>query len=111
MKKEKKTLDIETFGEIMDDLIKENHVQLLVDMPEGTNEPEIKDNIGLGGTVQFYILLAAMKPVFKNIHDHILDHDKTEDFVDAVLDIVKEDLMEVVAGQAEMPLPEQYREE
>ena len=59
-------LNIDTFGEIMDDFIEKNHIQMLIDIPEGTNEPQIKDNAQLGGVVQFYILLTAMKPIYKD---------------------------------------------
>ena len=91
-------LTAEKFGDFMDELIESTHVQMLIDMPEGTHEPTIRDNLGFGGTVQFYILLNAMKPVFKDICDNIIDIDKAEGFVDGVLELVKADLMEVVEG-------------
>lgn len=91
--------NLDTFGEIMDKFIEENHVQLLIDMPEGTNEVTLKDNIGLGGTVQFYMLLAAMKPVYKAIWDKLLDHSRHEEFIDGILQVVKAELMEAVEGE------------
>ena len=36
-------MDLEKFGEIIDNFLKENHVQMLIDMPEGTIEPIVKD--------------------------------------------------------------------
>ena len=89
-------LDIDKFGEIMEKIIEKFHVQMLIEMPEGTNEPEIADNIGLGGVVQLYILLAALKPIYKDIYEKVLDHNKQEDFIDAILAIVKTELMSVV---------------
>lgn len=92
-------LNIDTFGEIMDDFIEKNHIQMLIDIPEGTNEPQIKDNAQLGGVVQFYILLTAMKPIYKDIHDKLLDHSRHEDFIDGILQVVKNELMEVAEGE------------
>ena len=88
-------LSFDTFGEIIDNFLKKAHVQMLIEMPEGTIEPEIDDNVGLGGVVQFYILLQALKPIYKSIHDDILDHSKHEHFIDALLALVKKDLMDV----------------
>ena len=93
------TLNIDTFGNIMDEFIEKNHIQMLIDIPAGTNEPQISDNAQLGGVVQFYILLAAMKPVYKDIYDKILDHDGQEAFIDGILNVVKKDLMEVAEGK------------
>ena len=53
-------MDIDKFGEIIDEFLKVNHVQMLIDMPEGTEDVTIKDNVGMGPTVHFYILLQAL---------------------------------------------------
>ena len=44
-------MDLDTFGAIMDGVIKDNHVQLLVDMPEGTTEATLKDNTQMGAVM------------------------------------------------------------
>lgn len=93
MSEENKTLDIESFGEIVNSFLKENHIQMLIDMPEGNVEPKIRDNTRLGAVVQFYILIQAIGPIYKSLYDAILDHDKSEDFIDAMLSMVKEELM------------------
>ena len=89
-------LDIDKFGEIMEKIIEKFHVQMLIEMPEGTNEPEIADNIGLGGVVQLYILLAALKPIYKDMYEKVLDHSKHEEFIDGILSVVKSEMMSVV---------------
>lgn len=53
-------MDLEKFGEIIDNFLKENHVQMLIEMPEGTLEPIVKDNIGAGAVMKFYFLLNAI---------------------------------------------------
>ena len=90
-----KQFNIDTFGEIMDKWIYENDIQLLIEIPEGTNEAIVKDNCCDVGVMQFYILLTAMKQVYKNIYDKLLDPVKEEEFIDGILELVKEDLMSV----------------
>lgn len=56
-------LTLDSFGEIIDDFLKENEVHMLLTIPEGTLDVQVQDNTGLGSTVQFYILLNAIKPI------------------------------------------------
>lgn len=39
-----------------------------------------------------------MKPIYKDIHDKLLDHSRHEDFIDGILQVVKNELMEVAEG-------------
>lgn len=87
--------NIDTFGEIMDEFLERNPVQMLIELPEGTIEPVISDNIGMGGVVQLYILSKAICPIYKEIYDLLLDHSKHEEFIDEILALVKRDLMDV----------------
>ena len=52
-----KELNIDTFGDMMDKLLNERHVQMLLDSPENSNELSIEDNIGLGPAVHFFYCL------------------------------------------------------
>lgn len=85
-------MTIDDFGEFMDALLKVSNVQMLITLPEGTIEPEIKDNIGLGPTVHFYILMHTCRAVFQEFRE-ILNPDLEEDFIDSVLEMVKEDIL------------------
>lgn len=92
---ENKKLDLDSFGEIMDKFILENEVGMSIIMPEGTIEPEIQDNTGMGPVMQFYILLNALVTVVKNVTDLMgIEEDAREDIVDGILDLVKKDIME-----------------
>ena len=92
---ENKKLDLDSFGEIMDKFILENEVGMSIIMPEGTIEPEIQDNTGMGPVMQFYILLNALVAVVKNVTDLMgIEKDAREDLVDGILDLVKNDIME-----------------
>lgn len=92
---ENKKLDLDSFGEIMDKFILENEVGMSIIMPEGTIEPEIQDNTGMGPVMQFYILLNALVAVVKNVTDLMgIEKDAREDLVDGILGLVKKDIME-----------------
>ena len=92
---ENKKLDLDSFGEIMDKFILENEVGMSIIMPEGTIEPEIQDNTGMGPVMQFYILLNALVAVVKNVTDLVgIENDAREDMVDGILGLVKKDIME-----------------
>ena len=100
-KKEAEThskMDLDTFGKLMDEFIEKNHVQMLIDMPEGTNEPVVKDNTGLGPVIQFYILLAAIKPIYIKMAG-LVGVKRDEQLIDGVLDLVKGELMEAAEEQ------------
>ena len=85
------------FGEIIDNFLKENHVQMLIDMPEGTLDPIVKDNIGAGAVMKFYFLLNALSTVGKEMKkDMGISSDDTEEWekvVDGIMELVKNDLM------------------
>lgn len=86
-------LMLEKFGDIMDGVLEQNDVRMLIHMPEGTKEPVVQDNIGLGPVVHFFILMNTISSVFDEFRD-ILDENLEEDFIDEVLKLIKDDIME-----------------
>ena len=92
---ENKKLDLDSFGEIMEKFILENEVGMSIIMPEGTIEPEIQDNTGMGPVMQFYIVLNALSRIVTETMDLMeIEKDAREDLVDGILDLVKQDIME-----------------
>ena len=92
---ENKKLDLDSFGEIMEKFILENEVGMSIIMPEGTIEPEIQDNTGMGPVTQFYIVLNALSRIVTETMDLMeIEKDAREDLVDGILDLVKQDIME-----------------
>lgn len=92
---ENKKLDLDSFGEIMDKFILENEVGMSIIMPEGTIEPEIQDNTGMGPVMQFYIVLNALSRIVTETMDLMgIEKDAREYLVDGILDLVKRDIME-----------------
>ena len=85
-------MTLDDFGEIMDKLINDNEMQMLITLPEGTIEPEIEDNFGLGPVVRFYILLNFLRTVFREFRE-ILEPSLEEDAIDSILKLVKRDIL------------------
>lgn len=96
-------MDLDKFGEIIDNFLKENHIQMLIDMPAGTLEPIAKDNIEAGAVMKFYFLLNAISAVGKEMKkDMGISSDDTEEWekvVDGILKLVKNDLMDSEADR------------
>ena len=95
--KEKRELGLDTFGEIMDEFLKENKIQMLITIPEGSITPEIESNARLWPVVHFYILLKALTTVVKEMVDVMsinAGSPEWEHTVDAILSLVKQDIMD-----------------
>ena len=95
--KEKRELGLDTFGEIMDEFLKENKIQMLITIPEGSITPEIESNTRLWPVVHFYILLKALTTVVKEMVDVMsinAGSPEWEHTVDAILSLVKQDIMD-----------------
>ena len=95
--KEKRELNLDTFGEIVDEFLKENEIQMLITIPEGSITPEMRSNVVLGPVVHFYILLEALTAVVKETMD-VMSVDagspEWEHTVDTILSLVKQDIMD-----------------
>lgn len=91
---EKKELNIDTFGEIMDEIIEKTDIKLLIEMPEGTQEATVT---GTGiATLDFYIQLKAIIPTLAQVIRDMggkkeLD---VEGVLDGVFEIMKHDIIE-----------------
>lgn len=57
--------DIDGFREIMGKFLKENDIKVLIEMPEGALEAEVKNNCGIPGIVDLYLLLNVLPSVFE----------------------------------------------
>lgn len=87
-------MDAERLADIIDGMLEKGKVQMLITLPEGSMDAEIKSNVDLlGPTGHFYILLHALKSVFLEFAEK-LDDAKKEEFIDSVLQMVKDELME-----------------
>lgn len=89
-----KKLDLDTFGEIIDGFLRDNHIQMIIDMPKGTLIPVLHENTGMGVVAHFYILLNALQVTFTELMDTgLIDPEKKEDMLDNMLDMVKQTIL------------------
>lgn len=89
-------MNLDKFGEIIDNFLKDNDISMLIEVPEGTLDPVIKDNTGMGPVIKFYILLIALKAIGKQLRSDmgITLQEEWEGAIDGILKLVKKDLME-----------------
>lgn len=93
-----KKMNLDSFGEIIDRILEESEFQMLLTMPKGTQEVQVKDNIGFGSTVQFYAMLKGIKTIIKTMQTEVgLDTAAPgwEQTVDTILAMVKADILDL----------------
>lgn len=90
-----KELNIDEFGKIIDKQIREDDVKLLIELPEGSMDPEIKSVYGIP-VIDLYIMIHALKKVITDLfkQGELLDPDKKGDFLDGILDMIKGEILE-----------------
>lgn len=89
--------NLDKFGEIMDDFLKKNEIRMLITLPEGSIEPVVEDNVGIGSTVHFYILLNSIGAVCEQMQkDMGIDKASAEwaNVVHVLLKMVKDEILE-----------------
>lgn len=85
-------LSLDSFGEIMDSFLKENVIHMMLTLPAGSLDVQVRDNTGMGSVVQFYILLNAIKPICGEMQKTLGIDPKSSEWqqtVDSLLDLVK----------------------
>ena len=97
-KNQEKALNIDTFGEIIDEFLDANDVQMLITIPKGTNRPAVKDNVGIGPVGAFYFILKCIAPIANDMFSLFDDKGgeafEKEKLADALCDLVKNEIME-----------------
>ena len=97
-KNQEKALNIDTFGEIIDEFLDANDVQMLITIPKGTNRPKVEDNIGIGPVGAFYFILKCIAPIANDMFSLFDDKGgeafEKEKLADALCDLVKNEIME-----------------
>ena len=87
-------LTIEKFGKIVDDFLNDNHIQMIIEMEEGTRKAIIEDNTGMGSVIQFYILMHGMAQCMDIMMDDMeIEKEGKPEMVDGILEILKNKLL------------------
>lgn len=87
-------LTIEKFGKIVDDFLNDNHIQMIIEMKEGTRKAIIEDNTDMGSVIQFYILMHGMAQCMDRMMDDMeIEKEGKLEMVDGILEILKNELL------------------
>lgn len=89
---------IDKFGEVIDKFLLESDIRMMIRLPKGSMDPEIKssfDDIGFDRNVMnLYILLHAIANVVANlIKADFLDPEKAEDMLDGIFEMAKNEIL------------------
>ncbi|MCD8148849.1 MAG: hypothetical protein LUE92_04635 [Clostridiales bacterium] len=99
-----KKLDLDSFGELIDEFLEKVEGKMLITMLEGTQKVIVEDNIGAGSVVQFYFMLQAISSISKAIRKEMaLDFQdgRWETVVKGILRIMEKEMLEGGMGEDE----------
>lgn len=89
-------LTLGSFGEIMDQFLKDNEVCMLLTLSDGTLNVQVQENVHFGSVGWLHILLNAIKPIFDAVlKDMGIDRKSTErqKVADTLLGMIKDEIM------------------
>ena len=88
MEQKQKHLDLDTFGEIMDDFIHKNKVGLMVLKEADSDDWEVT-GVGMGAVMDFYIFLNALEPIYLAMLEQMEGRMDAEKLAESLSDLVK----------------------
>lgn len=90
------TLTLDKFGELIDEFIENNELQILMTSPVGTQEVEFQDNHGCGDVLNFYFVLQAVITAGKNLKKGMDQIGGIEDekLANQITDLMRAELLE-----------------
>ena len=96
---------IDKFGAMIEKVLEENEIWLTIMMPEGSMVPEIKssfEKMGRGdkATMDLYILIHGIAYTVKDLIETTVDKEKTPEMLDAIFDMVKDEILKEVNSES-----------
>ena len=96
---------IDKFGAMIEKVLEENEIGLTIMMPEGSMVPEIKssfEKMGRGdkATMDLYILIHGIAYTVKDLIETTVDKEKTPEMLDAIFDMVKDEILKEVNSES-----------
>lgn len=88
MDQKQKHLDLDTFGEIMDDFIHKNKVGLMVLKEADSDDWEVT-GVGMGAVMDFYIFLNALEPIFVTMLEQMKGEIEVEKLAESMSELLK----------------------
>ena len=87
-------MNIDDFSEVIEKMLRSNEVKMIVTFPAGTMEPDLRTNLVDSPAILFYLMLHAMKKVFKAlINLGEVDETKKEDILDGLFEMLREEIL------------------
>lgn len=93
MDQKHKHLDLDTFGEIMDEFIHKNAVGIAVTKEADSDDWKVT-GVGLGAVMDFYIFLNALEPIYLEMLEQMNGQMDTEKLAEALSDLMKKSMIE-----------------
>ena len=92
-------LNLDTFGEIMDDFIHNNKVGLMI-MKEPKSDDWEVTGVGMGAVMDFYIFLNALEPIYLKMLKEMKNQIDGEKLAESLTDLIRDGLI-TAAKEAE----------
>ena len=89
MDQKQKPIDLDTFGEIMDDFIHKNKLGLMVLKEADSDDWEVT-GVGKGAVMDFYIFLNALEPIYLAMLEQMEGRMDAEKLAESLSDLMKE---------------------
>ena len=89
---EKKQLDLETFGEIMDEFIHKSKVGLMIMKEENSDDWEVT-GVGMGSVMDFYVFLNALEPLYLKMLKEMNNEIDGEKLANSLTDLIREGMI------------------
>ena len=96
MEQKQKHLDLDTFGEIMDEFIHKNKVGLMV-LKEADSDDWKVTGVGMGAVMDFYIFLNALEPIYLAMLEQMEGRMDAEKLAESLSDLMKECMITAAA--------------
>lgn len=87
--------NIDAFTQAIDDMIKEEDIKLLIELPKGKLEAEVQSSFGIAA-LDLYIMLHGFKAVIDQFYADggLMDPEKKGDFLDGIFEMIKGEILE-----------------
>lgn len=97
LQEKKKELNLDTFGEIMDEFIQESACGLVIHKEEGADFFQV-EGAGCGAVVDFYIFMNALPDMFRRMLEEMggKGEVKVEQLAETLADMLRQEMIKAV---------------
>lgn len=87
--------NIDDYTKAVDDLIKKEDIKLLIELPEGKLDAEVRGSFNIPA-LDIYIMMHGLKTVLDQLFadGDVMDPKKKGDFLDGIFDMIRGEILE-----------------